>query len=137
MNNNQLIAEFMGYQNVRGPKEYPLYKIPEHAYEVYDYEQSSIVDTFSTFFDDMQFKTSWNWIMPVVEKIESLETIDKDFKDAVQCWRVEIFAEWCCIKYASNIYGWTDFIEEKGENKMEALYSAVIKFIEAYNDYKS
>jgi len=45
MNNNKLIAEFMGYE------VHPVYEDERH---------------------DLQYHTSWDWLMPVVEKIEQV-----------------------------------------------------------------
>jgi len=45
--NNILIAEFMGYENIKNPKEHPIYKIPQFAYEVNDYGSITEVNTFS------------------------------------------------------------------------------------------
>ena len=37
------------------------------------------------------YHSSWDWLMPVVEKIESTVTIDKDYENTDQAWRVLIF----------------------------------------------
>ncbi len=64
------IAIFMGCKNIAGKGKYPLYQIPEHAYEVNEEEGGTItVDTFEIFFNDMQYNRSWDWLMPVVSKI--------------------------------------------------------------------
>lgn len=58
---NKLIAEFMGYEQ----------KIPDH-YSV-PYLKGIHKGSFRQFpYWDLQFDDSWDWLMPVVEKIESL-----------------------------------------------------------------
>lgn len=61
MNNNKLIAEFMGvfHQGI-----FPPVTIGEQMYTL----------------DELQYHTSWDWLMPVVERIgdENLLSIDID-----------------------------------------------------------
>ena len=57
MKNNKLIAEFMGCTN-------PFNEI--HDATLYKVEQG----TFE--FDELQYHTSWDWLMPVVDKIEQV-----------------------------------------------------------------
>jgi hypothetical protein len=59
MVDNQLIAEFMGVE-----KENGLYLF------------TTPMDDYKT--DTLYFDTSWDWLMPVVEKIEFLEEVDDD-----------------------------------------------------------
>lgn len=62
MKDNKLIADFMGYRvfgnKCRKPMPYSL--------------KGWLVDDIAP----MQFHTSWDWLMPVVEKIEKLEVGD-------------------------------------------------------------
>ena len=64
MKDNKLIAEFMGYI-CSGDDEYLIH--PETNYD------HSINDE-----DWFLYSTSWDWLMPVVEKIESDERYDVD-----------------------------------------------------------
>ena len=68
--NNKIIAEFMGYENIKSNKEHPMYKIPKFAYTENNFGSIETIDTFSPYFDDMVFHSDWNWLMEVVEKIE-------------------------------------------------------------------
>ncbi len=54
MNDNKLIAEFMGWNTT-------------DCDEVFT-EPSGMMDTYTT--AEMQWKTDWDWLMPVVKKIE-------------------------------------------------------------------
>lgn len=114
--NNKLIAEFMGYENTRGEKEHPLYKIPAHSYEEAHLQDGYMetIDTFSPFFDEMKFHSSWDWIMPVVNKILDDEEIDLGY-----------------ISYRSEE---AMFIKDSLiECNLENLYKSVIEFIKWYN----
>ena len=71
-------------------------------------------------YDDLCYHQSFDWLIPVVEKIESLEN-----------YYVEIVKKSC---YIYDIYKFDDkhqdaFIIEDGKTKLEAVYKAVVKFI--------
>jgi hypothetical protein len=64
MNNNKLIAEFMG---VAG--ETYCY-IPEHTLDIYD-ENGFFQEKSNHFqYNELKYHASWDWLMPVVNKIE-------------------------------------------------------------------
>ena len=60
MNDNKLIAEFMGFT-----------KDSKELYLIDDYTLRSEDEYQATYVDEMKFHTSWDWLMPVVEKIET------------------------------------------------------------------
>jgi len=67
MNDNKLIAEFMGLQFSKGEYYRPLYNsgdwIPEN---------------------ELQYHTSWDWLMPVIEEIDHLQREPiQDIEDAL------------------------------------------------------
>jgi len=67
MNDNKLIAEFMGLQFSKGEYYRPLYNsgdwIPEN---------------------ELQYHTSWDWLMPVIEEIDHLQRERiQDIEDAL------------------------------------------------------
>ena len=108
MADNQIIAEFMGYTEKNK-------KIKEI------YNQEAEVKSFS-------YHTSWDWLMEVVEKIESDERYD-----------VEI------LQYGTRIIERTktDLIEVVNniadisfDSKIEHTYDAIVKFINEYNKRK-
>ena len=57
MNDNKLIAEFMGFT-----------KDSKELYLIDDYTLRSEDEYQATYVDEMKFHTSWDWLMPVVEK---------------------------------------------------------------------
>lgn len=127
---NKLIAEFMGGK----PKNHPLgcgnmgYKFP-----VLIGKGSTLgADWYS--YDALKFDTSWDWLMPVVEKIESIGAT----------W-VQINGRHCDIwNYfdVREVLRNGDSVEEtrkfkvrgNGKTKIEATYSAVLQFITWYNN---
>ena len=100
MRDNQIIAEFMGYPELGTEGD----------------------------FSYLKYHTSWNWLMEVVEKIESDERYD-----------VEI------LQYGTRIIERTktDLIEVVNniadisfDSKIEHTYDAIVKFINEYNKTK-
>ena len=67
--------------------------------------------------DELKFHSDWNWLMEVVEKIESLG------------YRIEIVKHICRI-YLSNK---ETIIISENTPKIEAVYNAVVEFIKWYN----
>jgi hypothetical protein len=126
--NNVLIAKFMGYKNLRKSHEHPLYRIPEHAYEAYGDGQTELIDTFSPYFDDMKFHLSWDWLMPVVEKIQLILIEETDDEYCMELYKDITTGKpmtFVGIQYAG--------IEVKNASAIDANYEAVIKFIKWYN----
>jgi hypothetical protein len=123
---NKLIAEFMGW---------------EYAQNVIGNSKSSFIYKDSggtTYANEEMFKyhSSWDWLMPVVEKIE------KDIsKEPFYGFTVRI-ADRCCLiachqknKQDGVIYqtpwGFRPLL------KIDAVYQAVIEFIKWYNQNKT
>jgi hypothetical protein len=101
MENNKLIAEFMGK---KWHKEF--------------FKDVCIISPSNISY---KFHTSWDWLMPVVEKIESLG--------------YEFFIVEDRIKIAHNTDHSIDTIINftLGGSKREATYKAVVEFINQYN----
>ena len=95
--NNAMIAEFMNCKIVNGV-----------AFRK-DNQNSSYVE-------DLQYYTSWDWLFPVVQKINSMNAIiDIKFDEY----------KYCSVRI-NDFSGYSD-------NHIQAVYSAVIEFINWYN----
>jgi hypothetical protein len=99
MENNKLIAEFMG--NI------PIF---ENEYQMVTHNNMCYG------IDELKYDTDWNWLMPVVERIESLGIV------------VEIRENVCYIETSLGNYS------ELEDTKLQATYKAVVKFINWYNE---
>ena len=116
-NNNKLIAEFMGYKVME-----------EDKFLAYDYPKGT--DLNKVMVDvAIKYHTDWNWLMPVVEKIESMShTKGRHYFLAmgqayvgfeIDRMNVQPFAKWG----TSSNY-----------RKKEAVYEAVVEFIQWHNN---
>ena len=101
--NNRIIAEFMGAK---------LTKDLKIMYPVYEGDSSYV--------KNLKYRSDWNWLMEVVEKIESLG------------YRVTIVRHICRIDLTEE----SKLIISEDIKKIEAVYSACLKFIEWYNEQK-
>lgn len=113
MKDNKLIAEFMGLENpFNGITDATLYRyksVDEKGEFQFDIE-----------LHEMRYHLSWDWLMPVVEKIERDERYDVDI-----------------LQYGTRI---TDNQKEIVNNiadisfdkKIEHTYDAIVKFIQYY-----
>jgi hypothetical protein len=117
MENNKLIAEFMGMQDT------PI--------GWYDNEEAfpNLLRTEGNTFDNLLFHTSWDWLMPVVERIESF------IFDENNSYNVTIGSTNYCIIQDSN-GDRIEIIKDNGETKLKTVYQAVVGFIKQYNKYK-
>ena len=119
---NKLIAEFMGLEK------------NDFGYWV---NKDYLFDAQLKLFDfELKFYSSWDWLMPVVEKIESLIFLNKllDFTTDEE-WSVNVSIELdvCIIHHEDrNEHLFMPIISFK-EGKIKATWFAVVEFIKWYN----
>ena len=123
MKDNKLIAEFMGA--VGTPKYNPT------EWDVYitgcldvDSDDENAQHFYTP--DEMKYHKSWDWLMPVVEKIEDIECKETS-TDLVgyHLYDIEI------RQNVTTIHGTN--IEETAGYKLFNTYNAVVEFIKEYN----
>ena len=106
--NNKLIAEFMGLSYCKKYLYEGWYKNHEHNHRLCD-------------FNGLKYHSDWNWLMEVVEKIERLGYV------------FEIKITGCRINQIENgsiiVLRW-----EEDKTKIEAVYNACLEFIKWYNE---
>ena len=100
--NNKIIAEFMGAK---------LTKDLKIMYPVYEGDSSYV--------KNLKYHSDWNWLMQVVEKIESIGFTFETKKNWARITR----------KGENIILRW-----EEDKTKIEAVYNACIEFIKWYNE---
>jgi hypothetical protein len=111
---NKIIAEFMGIKEIKS--SYDSYGIPTPIWHTEnDYFRSSTYsvpnESFYEFVDNAKYHTSWDWLMPVVNKIFKLYT--QYPKAAFEIYKIRIVID---------IY---------------TLWLSVIKFIKFYNNERA
>ena len=122
--NNKLIAEFMGYKLTpcNNGLAWDIGKsIPSHEHL---FPLQGVLHTGN----ELNFHTSWNWLMPVVEKIES-------FEDENRCAKYNVNMLQCWVEIINNDTS-EEIVEAEGINKLQATYHAVIEFIKWYDKNK-
>ena len=111
--NNIIIAEFMGY-NVEGD-----YLTLPDMLESLDLEE------------EVHFHSSWEWLMPVVEKIEEIPTEDVEGSHKVHRFLVKIEGIVCEITDMKEV---KVVVYEDSGDKLSNVYYAVLEFIDWYNE---
>ena len=106
--NNKIIAEFMGYKKNTPSKDFFQHPTEKNRYDRIEF---------------LSYNLDWNWLMEVVEKIESL-------KFSVLIGKNNCVIEQTFGKESLNL----GLI--KGKDKIEAVYNACVTFIEWYNENK-
>ncbi len=135
--NNQLIAEFMGARVIKG-----LFSSKE-ALETSDMNCYISLPKHITV-EALKFHTSWDWLMPVVDKIEREHKANFRIKCTwneftghsihqviVNIEQGEMSKDKSCIYDSKKIY---DYVGDAVKDKREATYKAVVEFIKQYNN---
>jgi len=116
LENNKLIAEFMGLT-------------PENNIDTSDIQECVFE---LTPVERAKYRSSWDWLMPVVDKIEStVQGIGFEIRPT-QCIIDEQYSNNSFLDENSLEYNFTE-IFTVGKNRFEATYNAVIEFINWYN----
>lgn len=90
-------------------------------------------------FEKLDYHKSWDWLMPVVEKIETIKLpIHERFIVQVSTNSCTIEAKnlWKYLK-GDEYYNGAYFNQVVEENKFNSVYKAVLQFIKWYNEQKS
>ena len=107
--NNKLIAEFMGCKPIFKDKKY--YQMVTHENMCY-----------ST--NELQYHSDWNWLMQVVEKIESLHETNN----------VLIGTNITYVQIHNKVRNEQETFKGVSNIKIEAVYNACVTFIGWYNE---
>jgi hypothetical protein len=112
--NNTIIAEFMGA------------KIIKKDQQAYDMDGKYPDGTDRKLPENMEYHTSWDWLMTVVEKI----------KNTGEGHWFEILVGYINICKIGNIGMEEQFIETEEDEILETVYNACVEFIEWHNKNK-
>jgi len=104
MNDNELIAEFMGGWNKDSHTRKYGINLPHMDNQWWD-------------IDELKYDTSWDWLMPVVEKINNLNMLD---------YNIDRDSQWLHEKVVTT----------RVNCELKFLYKAVVEFIKWYNALK-
>lgn len=119
---NMLIADFMGLVR-KAPNNY------SWLHQWWKLEPNKKENTFMGYDDSLEYHSSWDWLMPVVDKI-----IDIDITPAPNWsgYRVEIVPRGYVRISGFPMHSISKNVSLEGSLK-NAVWSAVVEFIEYYN----
>jgi hypothetical protein len=130
IDSNILIAEFLGSKFINdAPEDYP---------NGYYYQPEGMEDDCPTGIpENWLFNVDWNWLMPVVEKIEGLNYGVLIYNDHT-C--ISTYNDWfkCNPEICGDRYVDISQFEicNRSGSKIEMTFKAVVKFIKWYNQNK-
>jgi hypothetical protein len=116
---NCLIAEFTGLIRVEANAIYN--KAQYYKPDPKDKRKRGI---FMGYYDGLKYDTSWDWLMPVVEKIEQ-----EGFCFSIQTSNI------ACMK-PFDIHSISSYDVFKKDKKIEVVYDVVVEFIKWHNSQK-
>ena len=114
--NNKLIAEFLSV------KIHPCETIEK--FKFLPIEERGLYNGY--FIDELKYHEDWNWLMQLVEKIESLGYNIDTMKVDITKYQSSQF----CGIYIDGKRIYTNYCE----TKIEAVYNACLEFIKWYNE---
>lgn len=119
---NELIAEFMGFERI------------ENDRWMAHYIKGLLDPYFGSFRDvHLRFNESWDWLMPVVEKIERLGYYTTIFKDE-DGQQTAILHPVPSYQRDENSMIVPNDPMRGNESKIDTTYSVVVEFIKWYNE---
>lgn len=125
-----LIAEFLGYEKGDWMRDEEIFNSSNESYWVRRSAPNSYkIDEDGVYPGEMQFKSSWNCLMEVVEKIETLQYPKYPSYYA----HVVIDKNETCITWGANTLGVEGTFYSSKENKIIRTYEVCLKFIKWYN----
>ena len=82
--------------------------------------------------NDLKYHSSWDWLMPVVEKIASLDWV---WINIIPCALGKFSKESNCY-IETGVSSITFSVSKTNMNLLQAIYEAVVEFIKFYNTQK-
>lgn len=126
MKDNKLIAEFMGV--------------------VFHDDENQFYNTDGLYIGlELEYHKSWDWLMPVLEKIESIEeSYDREhlaikigYSYDTSCSKNHNLNDGTWSGYMSLLRNGHTFITVIGNSRREAIYKTIVEFIKFYNNEKT
>ena len=125
--NNKIIAEFMGLEITKDKVIVPeMFQVEEHPFHLLKWiDDFREVDNLPpNSLNNLHFHSDWNWLMEVVEKIESLHVANS----------VVIGGKHCFINIHDKYRNELIYFKSQENTKIEAVYNACLEFIKYYNE---
>jgi len=131
---NRLIAQFMG----------AISKSDSNSMEILTTPDGITIQPFHE--SEIRYDTDWNWLMPVIDRIENTYAESFRGKES-QMVTVHVIGRCTSIHRTGAAYRGTthqevlhalnkNYIRNFGENKMRSIYKSIIEFIKLHNLYK-
>lgn len=122
LENNMLIAKFMGLEHENNGLHFKV-RFTENISRSYSYKN-----------EDFRFDISWDWLMPVVKKIERTSINEEyySFFTSISNVGTTIMSK---TKLGSPNYDFSTSLKE--ETKLKSTYRAIIEFITFFNKLKN
>ena len=116
---NRLIAEFMGFK----PDESDRFFLTKQFERFYEYDTGHFRAQTTFYGPELIFHTSWDWLMPVVEKIQGIDPEMNGYEFILYKNDTVL-----CIFDGTGIYH-----SKTTSDKITGTWEVVVKFIEWYN----
>jgi hypothetical protein len=125
---NKLIANFMDLFPIESIRHKGVYMLSKHRGNIWYRYKDDV-------YEQCKYHKSWDWLMPVVEKIGSTDLSGVDIHWGTGC--TDSFA-WCDINWDNNkkSFHTSDNLNSDEQSLITAVWFAVVEFIKWYNKNK-
>jgi hypothetical protein len=125
-----LFAEFLGYEKGNWLRDEEIFNSSNESYWVRRPSPDSYqINDDGVYPGEMRFKESWDWLMKVVEKIETIS--HPKYPEYKSC--IEIGRDWTTLQWEHGTMGIEGTFLSHAENKLIRTYEVCLKFIKWYN----
>lgn len=80
---------------------------------------------------ELKYHKSFDWLLPVIEKIETLENPECRYVNSLE---VVSYSNYASVEYSGYEAG--TIVEVEGPTRLDALYNCIIEFITWWNEIK-
>ena len=132
--NNKIIAEFMGLEITKDKVIVPeMFQVEEHPFHLLKWidDFREVDNLLPNSLNNLHFHSDWNWLMEVVEKIESINEANDEFYSDYSFTVTNFIQNWTAgFISRENV----EIVNVEGLTKIEAVYNACLEFIKYYNE---
>jgi hypothetical protein len=137
---NKKCAVFLGYKKVSEDKDFCFYEHPDKGL-VFQSDNGNMIEYKLLESKSMRFHWEWNWIMAVIDAIESLDfsktgyswELDGEIRYNNEGTSVEIENSHCMIYEHLALDPIHIYVRVQADSKLEAVTKAIDQFIDLYN----
>lgn len=136
LESNKLIAEFMGANPCKDWQGYNGYNHEDWYHTQWSSRYQDNLELYSYKYSDLKYHFSWEWLMPVVEKIDNMENSYIETNTNIGKTWIDDGNDFSIYFSDDRIQSSFRTISGNAKKKIDAVWCGVVEFIKWYNKQK-